>query len=53
MINKGYKIRALDINELFWMDVDYPADLFKARSESDKFLNKDFSPRFLRVVDSN
>lgn len=53
LINKGYKIRALDIEDLFWMDVDYPADLFKARNESDRFLNKTSSPRFLRVVESN
>ena len=53
LINKGYKIKALDINELFWMDVDYPEDLFKVRLNSDKFISDSQSQTFLRVVDSN
>lgn len=53
LINKGYKIKSLDINELFWMDVDYPADLFKVRAISHKFLGSTHPQRYLRVVDSN
>lgn len=53
LIDKGYKIKALDINELFWMDVDYPEDLFKVRMNSNRFISDSLSPTFLRVVDSN
>jgi len=53
LIKKGYKVKSLDINDLFWMDVDYPSDLFKARFNSNKFLKKPFTERILRVVDSN
>ena len=52
LINKGYNIKALDIDDLYWMDVDYPGDLFKARFDADKFLNRKHPQRFLRVVDS-
>ena len=53
LINKGYKIKSLDIEELFWMDVDYPVDLFKVRAHSDSFLNVAKSNFYLRVVESN
>jgi choline kinase len=53
LIKKGYKVKSLDINDLFWMDVDYPSDLFKARFNSNKFIKKPFAERILRVVDSN
>ena len=53
LIKKGYKVKSLDINDLFWMDVDYPSDLFKARFNSYKFLRKPRPERILRVVESN
>ncbi len=53
LINRGYKIQSLDIGDLFWMDVDYPADLLKVRANSDKFLNFDHNQPYLRVVESN
>jgi len=53
LIRKGYKVKSLDIQDLFWMDVDYPSDLFKARFNSNKFLEKPYPERILRVVDSN
>ena len=53
LIGKGYKIKAYDIEDLFWMDVDYPGDLFKVRSESERFLNITQPRRLLKVVDSN
>lgn len=53
LINKGYKIKSLDIKELFWMDVDYPVDLFKVRAISHKFLGNTHPQRYLRVVVSN
>lgn len=53
LIKKGYKVKSLDINDLFWMDVDYPSDLFKARFNSCKFLTKPRPERILRVVESN
>ena len=53
LINKGYKIKSLDIEDLFWMDVDYPVDLFKVRAHADNFLNVSKSNIYLRVVESN
>ena len=53
LINKGYKIKSLDIDELFWMDVDYPVDLFKVRAHSEKFLNIPESKSYLKIVESN
>ena len=53
LINKGYKIKSLDIDDLFWMDVDYPVDLFKVRANSDRFLNVEQKQIYLRVVESN
>lgn len=53
LINKGYKIKSLDIDELFWMDVDYPVDLFKVRAHSEKFLNIPDSKSYLKIVESN
>ncbi len=53
LISKGYKIKAYDIKDLFWMDVDYPSDLFTVRANSDKFLKLSQPHRLLRVVDSN
>ncbi len=53
LINRGYKIQSLDIGNLFWMDVDYPVDLFKVRANSDKFLNFNQNQTYLRVVESS
>ena len=53
LIKKGYKVKSLDINDLFWMDVDYPSDLFKARLNSDKFIKKSYQERVLRVVETS
>jgi choline kinase len=53
LIRKGYRVRSLDIEDLFWIDVDYPSDLFKARFNSDKFIKKSQKERVLRVVETN
>lgn len=54
LINKGYEIRPLDIGNLYWMDVDCPLDLFRARKEAGRFIRKEYAaPDFLRVVDSS
>ncbi len=54
LISKGYKIKPLDIGELYWMDVDCPLDLFRARKQADSFLGKKHRlPSLLRVVDSS
>src|SRR3972149_2126218 len=52
LVTKGYRIKSLDIEELFWMDVDYPSDLFRARFNSGKFIKKSQKERILRVVDT-
>ncbi|WP_462137030.1 phosphocholine cytidylyltransferase family protein [Candidatus Mycalebacterium sp.] len=38
LLNKGYKIKPFDIGDMFWMDVDYPKDLFVAKNNFDKFV---------------
>ena len=54
LISKGYKIKPLDIGELYWMDVDCPMDLFRARKQADSFLKKEYRvPSLLRIVDSS
>ena len=54
LISKGYRIKPLDIGELYWMDVDCPLDLFRARKQADRFLKKEYRvPSLLRVVDSS
>ena len=54
LISKGYEIKPLDIGELYWMDVDCPLDLFRARRQADRFLRKEHRvPNLLRVVDSS
>ena len=54
LISKGYKIKPLDIGELYWMDVDCPMDLFRARKQADRFLKKEYRvPSLLRVVGSS
>ena len=54
LISKGYEIRPLDIGNLYWMDVDCPLDLFRARKEADRFMRKEYgAPGLLRVVDSS
>ena len=53
LISKGYKIKAHNIDKLFWMDVDYPGDLFKVRSKVERYLPVSQPERLLRVVDSN
>jgi len=52
LIAKGYKVNALDIGDLFWMDVDFPADLFRVRADSKMFTKKFYQERNLRVVES-
>ena len=53
LISKGYGIKPLDIGELYWMDVDCPMDLFRARKQVDRFLKKEYRvPSLLRIVDS-
>ncbi len=51
LISKGYGIKPLDIGELYWMDVDCPMDLFRARKQADRFLKKESRAPNLRVVD--
>ena len=54
LISKGYEIRPLDIGELYWMDVDCPLDLFRARKQADGFLKKEYrAANLLRIVDSS
>ncbi len=38
LVNKGYKITPFDIDDMFWMDVDYPRDLFVAKNNFDRFV---------------
>ncbi len=52
LISKGYKVNALDIEDLFWMDVDFPEDLFQARANSNMFMKKFYQERKLRVVEA-
>lgn len=53
LIKKGYKVKSLDIKDLFWMDVDYPSDLFRARIHADKLIKKPYEERILRVVETS
>ena len=54
LISKGYKIKPLDIGELYWMDVDCPLDLFRVRKQAGSFLKEEYRvPNLLRVVDSS
>lgn len=54
LIKKGYRVKYVDIKDLFWMDVDYPSDLFRVRFNSNKLIKR-FSEeeRVLRVVETN
>ncbi len=52
LIRKGYRVNPLDIEDLFWMDVDYPSDLFSARVNSDKFIKKPHRERIPQVVEA-
>ena len=52
LINKGYKVKSMNIGDMFWMDVDYPSDLFKARFYSNKFI-KTYPERVLKVVETS
>ncbi|MGB7291348.1 MAG: phosphocholine cytidylyltransferase family protein [Thermodesulfobacteriota bacterium] len=47
LIEKAHKINSIDIGDLFWMDVDYPSDLFKARDNSYIFLKKPHREKML------
>lgn len=38
LVDKGYKITPFDVQDMFWMDVDYPKDLFVAKNSRDRFL---------------
>ena len=54
LISKGYKIKPLDIGELYWMDVDCPLDLFRVRKQADRFLKEKYRvSNLLRVVGSS
>ncbi len=53
LIKKGYKVNSLDIGSLFWMDVDYPRDLFEARFNSNKFLGGLYQERVLGIVETS
>jgi choline kinase len=53
LLEKGCRVKSLDIGHLFWMDVDYPSDLFRARFNSNKFIRKSQGERILRVVEAN
>jgi choline kinase len=53
LIKKEYRVKYVDIKNLFWMDVDYPSDLFRARFNSNKFIRKFSEERILRIVETN
>jgi Predicted sugar nucleotidyltransferases len=53
LIKKGYRVKYIDIKNFFWMDVDYPSDLFRARFNSNKLIRKFSEERILRVVETN
>jgi len=54
LVSKGYKIKPLDIGELYWMDVDCPMDFFRARKQTGRFLREECRvPNLLRVIDSS
>lgn len=53
LISKGYRISTIDVKELFWMDVDYPTDLFKARMHSNLFYSKTYEDSLLKVVETS
>ena len=38
LLNKGYRVKPFDVGDMFWMDVDYPRDLFAAKNNSDRFM---------------
>ncbi|MEE9253013.1 MAG: phosphocholine cytidylyltransferase family protein [Thermodesulfobacteriota bacterium] len=50
LISKGYRVNSIDVEDRFWMDVDYPSDLFKVRFLSNQFINKPGEGRLLKVV---
>ena len=52
LISKGYKVNALDIEDLYWMDVDFPEDFIQARVNSNMFKKKLYQERKLRVVEA-
>ncbi|MEM4658182.1 MAG: phosphocholine cytidylyltransferase family protein [Candidatus Methanosuratincola sp.] len=51
LIRKGYRVKSIDINDLFWMDVDFPGDLFRARYHSNRFIQKPSDNGHLRLVE--
>lgn len=53
LIKKGYRVKSIDINDLFWMDVDFPGDLFRARYYSNRFIQKASDNGLLRVVETS
>ena len=53
LVKKGYRVKSLDIGDLFWMDVDCPGDLFKTRFNSNKFIRKSRRERNLQIVETN
>ncbi|MCH7517672.1 MAG: phosphocholine cytidylyltransferase family protein [Candidatus Dadabacteria bacterium] len=52
LISKGYKVNAIDIEDLYWMDVDFPEDFIQARVNSNMFKKKLYQERKLRVVEA-
>ncbi len=53
LIQKGYKVKSVDVKDLYWMDVDYPADLFRARFNSNRFIRKTADESLLRIVETS
>jgi len=53
LIERGYKIKSIDVEDLFWMDVDYPSDLFKVRNNSFRFIQDTGDHEMLRVVEGS
>lgn len=52
LINMGYKTNYLDIEDLFWMDVDFHHDLYWARINSDKFIKTTQHKTELHIVET-
>ncbi len=53
LISKGHSVKSIDIGELFWMDVDCPSDLLKARFNSAEFIKRPPAEKTLRVVETS
>jgi len=49
ILQRGHKIKAIDIKNLYWHDVDYPNDLHHAKLNINKIISKQINPK-LRIV---